>query len=124
MRRKLYNKGDIWLLALLPAALAALLLLSRRGEGAEPPRAVITEGGGEVMSVALDKDITFTLPGDGAVAFEVRGGAIAFVSSDCPDKTCVKTGFVGRPGQMSVCVPRRLLLAVRGGERDEDTVAY
>lgn len=54
---------------------------------------------------------------------EVRRGEIGIVSADCPDKICVKTGFIGDGVIPIVCVPNEVMIVVRdgGGQIDAQT---
>lgn len=113
-KRKINAKND-WLFfaAVLLAVLALCLILLLR----KPDDAVIARIYCEdklVAEVSLDKDTTFTLPDFPEVTFEVRDGAIRFLSSDCPDQICVHTGFLRTAGQFAVCLPYKLVLRVEG----------
>ena len=46
---------------------------------------------------------------------EVRGESIAVVEADCPDRICVGSGGLSRPGETAACLPHGLLLEVKGG---------
>ena len=46
------------------------------------------------------------------VYFEVQGGAIAFVSSDCPDLLCVHMGPQSQIGGFAACLPNRLFFYI------------
>lgn len=46
-------------------------------------------------------------------------GTVAFVESDCPDKVCVRTGRIGRPGEFAACVPNRFLIVIAGVDKTE-----
>lgn len=48
----------------------------------------------------------------GNSTFEISGGRVRMVSSDCPDKVCEKMGWIERPGQVIVCLPNRVILKV------------
>jgi hypothetical protein len=39
---------------------------------------------------------------------------ICFMSADCPDRLCVKTGWIDKPGQIAVCLPNRTLIKIVG----------
>jgi hypothetical protein len=60
-----------------------------------------------------------------AVQIAVRDGAVGFVHSDCPDKTCVRSGFLSLPGLSAVCLPNRVVVRV-AAEREEalDSTVY
>ncbi|MCR4399175.1 MAG: NusG domain II-containing protein [Firmicutes bacterium] len=48
----------------------------------------------------------------GRSTFEVEDGRVRMVSSDCPDKVCIRMGWVERQGQAIVCLPNRVVLKV------------
>ncbi len=41
-------------------------------------------------------------------------GRIRFAAADCPDKVCVRTGWIERAGQIAVCVPGQLIIKLEG----------
>lgn len=46
-------------------------------------------------------------------------GRIAVISADCPDRDCVRRGYISRPGESAVCLPGRLVIRISGaGEVD------
>jgi hypothetical protein len=43
---------------------------------------------------------------------------ICFMSANCPDRLCVKAGWISKPGQIAVCLPNRTLIKiVRNNDR-------
>lgn len=49
---------------------------------------------------------------------------ICFMSADCPDRLCVKTGWLSKPGQIAVCLPNRTLIKiVRNNDKTLDGMA-
>ena len=46
------------------------------------------------------------------ITFQIRDHAIRFVSSDCPDKICVNTGFLRNDLDVASCLPNRTTLLV------------
>jgi hypothetical protein len=40
-------------------------------------------------------------------------GRIKVLEADCPDKICVQTGWLTRPGDMAVCVPSRTIVMIK-----------
>ncbi len=43
-----------------------------------------------------------------------QDGKIAVVGADCPDKDCVKRGWLKKPGDSAVCLPNRLVIRITG----------
>ncbi len=72
--------------------------------------------GGETGSFSIEQepDVVFELYGD---------GSIAFLASDCPDKTCVKSGRLSRVGEYAACLPNQIYIKIVSEEkgRSEDT---
>ena len=114
-------------------ALAALTFLLGRTDAEMVSTAHVLQNGHiiEIIDLSMDGDIVLESLPD--VRFSVRGGAVAFVESDCPDQICVRSGFLNRPGQMAACLPNRLALAIvmehpaapgHPADMDVDIIAY
>lgn len=78
---------------------------------------VILEGR-ECLHLTLDEQKTgsypLELPGGQAV-LEVKNGAVRLLSQDkyfCPQKICVRAGWISKPGETIVCVPNRLVVRI------------
>lgn len=98
--------GGIFLLSLLA-------LLFFRGDSGS--RAEISIDGKLVMTVELsqdDEDISLS-DFDKNVGLRIKNHQIAFLDSDCPNKTCVAIGFIHRKGQTAVCLPNRVAITIR-----------
>ncbi len=81
-----------------------------------------------VETVALDQgvDRIFSVKGKENVVFHLfEDGSICFEKSNCPDKLCIKTGKISKPGQFAACLPNRLLLKIistNDDNRDADII--
>ena len=118
MKRRLLKKSDLWLL-IIPVLLAALLFIPNGGAA----QAVVRLNGEEVERVdmaGVEGEKRFTV---GGCEIVVTRDYAAVVGAECPDKTCVHTGKLTKPGQSAVCVPGRVTLTIEGGE-ENDAVAY
>ncbi|RNC29595.1 MAG: hypothetical protein AWM53_00210 [Candidatus Dichloromethanomonas elyunquensis] len=51
-------------------------------------------------------------------------GRIRFSESDCPNKICVKTGWLTKAGDRAVCIPSKVVISVVGQNQKMDTVSY
>ena len=92
------------------------------------------EKGGEVI-VTVDGRLAATIPlsveatlpvGEGqgfSNVIEVSGGRVRVVEADCPDRLCVRQGWIRYSGESIVCLPQKLVVAVRGTAGDMDAVA-
>lgn len=82
---------------------------------------------GELLtSISLDdvrEPYTFTVTGKdgGENLVEVRPGCIGIIYADCPDKLCVRQGFISGLGIPVVCLPNRLVIQIRPAS-DQETI--
>lgn len=94
----------------------------------------IYQDGRLLTSIALDQvqaPYTFTVTGadGGENQVEVRPGSIGILSADCPDKLCVRQGFLDAPGIPVVCLPHRLVILLRSADTPQpsenfDIISY
>lgn len=116
-QRKLFRPTDLLWAALIAAA-ALLLLLLFSPSSAKPTASIYLEDR-LLGTYSLEEDRVFSLEECPGITFEIRDGAIRFASSDCPDQTCVRTGFLSRSSQYAVCLPHRVSIRISdGGEPD------
>lgn len=54
---------------------------------------------------------------------EVEPGRIRFIDADCPDKVCIKTGWLSEPGQTAVCLPHKLMININGKNSSYDQIS-
>lgn len=114
-----FRWGDL-VVALVIVAVAAILLGTTAWSGRkEVISVVLTHEGRLVRTWDLDE-----LNKEGQVSLELGGfhyrlewadGKIRFAESDCPDKICVQTGWVGKKGSIAACVPGGVVLKVKAG---------
>ena len=132
-RRALYYNGPMKQKTLKNDILliCALLLLALAVYGA---LRLTREKGGEVI-VTVDGRLAATIPlsveatlpvGEGqgfSNVIEVSGGRVRVSDADCPDRLCVRQGWIRFGGESIVCLPHKLVVTVRGSEHDLDAVA-
>jgi len=55
----------------------------------------------------------------------IENGSVRVISSPCPEKICILTGAISRPGNWIACLPSGIFLRIegksRGGEPDAVT---
>ncbi|WP_185903644.1 NusG domain II-containing protein [Hathewaya massiliensis] len=55
---------------------------------------------------------------------EIQKGRIRFKDANCSDKVCVRSGWLSRKGDMSICLPHRIAIKILGEKEDLDEVTY
>lgn len=44
----------------------------------------------------------------------IKDESIGITEADCPDKICIREGFISKPGSTVVCLPHKVLIEVKG----------
>ena len=93
-----------------------------------PKRPVVTikQDGKTLMTLRLseEKDRTFVLPyGNSSNTIEIEDGRIRVKEAQCPDKTCVHTGWLSSSAMPIVCLPNHLVISFAESEGEVDAVA-
>lgn len=114
------NRADR-ILALAVVAVALLLgPAARLAAGLVPAASTATiSGPSGSTTVSLKEDTVVRVAGSsGPVIVVVREGTVRVSESACPDKVCVRSGAISRPGEAIVCVPNGVSVRI-GGERSD-----
>ena len=123
MKNKTLKNDILLILALLVLAGAAYgILRLTREPGNE---AAVTVDGQLVLTVPLTREATVTVGENRGFrnVVEVSGGRVRVLAADCPDRLCVRQGWIRFGGESIVCLPHKLVVTVRGSEHDLDAVA-
>ena len=110
-RQRLLTRRDALILALLAAAGILLWLFLRTG-GTAHVTARITVDGACIGEYDLTDSVqgTFTLPQAEGVVFEIGEQGIRICENDCASRQCAHTGWISRPHQTIVCLPKKLMI--------------
>ena len=86
--------------------------------------ALVEINGSEVMRISLSPDLPYRrIPVKlerGTAYLEVSNGQVRILPMDgelCPRQICSKTGWVGRPWEMIVCMPNKIMVRVVGEKK-------
>lgn len=53
----------------------------------------------------------------------VEKGKIRIIDANCPDKICVKKGWISQPGENIICLPHRLIISISGKNPKYDDIS-
>ncbi len=123
MRPKL---GDFLLAIAVMIICAALIMVFTLMQSEGAVTAVITQDGREIKRIRLDAVASpFKVELDGPYhdVVAVEKGRIRFAEADCPDRSCVHTGWLDRSGQTAACLPNRVLIKLVGAQSQVDIIS-
>lgn len=109
---KLFKPGDI-LLGISLIVIGYLVFFWFKPFSGSQSEALIQIDNNLKYELDLEKNQIFNLKEfDPAVVIEVHNQAIRIVRNDCDKKICLKMGFISKPGQVIVCVPKKILIYI------------
>ncbi len=76
------------------------------------------------LDLESEKDRTFDVKTDGGVnTIEIKDGKIRVKEADCPDKTCVRMGWLESSAMPIVCLPHGLIIEFVDADSGVDAIA-
>lgn len=115
--------GD-WLLV-LGAAAAVIASLPMLWQGGLGERAIVRLDGQVFADVDLQTRRTLTVRGPlGDTVIAVEPGRARVVSDPGLRQYCVRQGWLSRAGEIAICAPNHISLAITGRHRAYDSLTY
>jgi len=74
-----------------------------------------------VKRFLLDRNLIFDV---GNMRIEIRNKKVRVLKSNCPNKICVKSGWISKKGESIVCVPNRTLILIKGEKTNIDGITF
>ena len=85
------------------------------------------KSGGKVLytlDLSQEADRTFEIKTDsGSNILEIKDGKIRVKEADCPDKTCVRMGWLNSSAMPIVCLPHDLVIAFTDADGGVDAIS-
>ncbi|MCQ2558481.1 MAG: NusG domain II-containing protein [Oscillospiraceae bacterium] len=122
-KKKLTRSGrndGILIAVLLVVGIGSVLwwFLSRETGG----RVIIRINGQITATYSLNENGEYKL-NNGTNLLVIRNGKACMTEADCPDRICVKTGWIQYNGQTITCLPNKVTVAVEEEQSGIDLVA-
>lgn len=124
------KKGDLFILIVIVLALISYFGIKTIYKDIENKAVVIYVDGIEydriyLNSIKEEQLIHIDLKNEKFIDINVSNDGVHVSDVICPDRICVKTGFINKVGQSIVCLPNKVQIYIEGGMRaDVDGVSY
>ncbi|HRE17660.1 MAG TPA: NusG domain II-containing protein [Rhodocyclaceae bacterium] len=119
----LVRPGD-WLTFLLVGS-AVALAFPWLWQGGLGDKAVVRQAGQIVAELDLATPRTLNVSGPlGITTIAVDGGRARVLADPGPRQYCVRQGWLTRAGEIAICAPNRVSLAIVGRNRAYDSLNY
>ena len=79
------------------------------------------------ISLKLNKNKILKLKGErGYLILQIKNRKVRVLKSTCPNKICIKTGWISKVGESIICVPNRIIIKIEGIKKikSKKTVDY
>ncbi len=128
MGMNMLKKGD----AILVGVFAAVIVISTismtiyKNSGENTHKIAIIKMNDKVIKKidldTVEEPMEIELSGAYNEVILVEKGRIRFKEADCPDKLCVKFGWLSEKGDMAACIPNSALIKIEGATKKVDAV--
>jgi hypothetical protein len=115
-----FKKGDLFIVLLIALIALSTLIWSHfnvGGKQGDSLIAVITRDGKVTNKIDLNKvqEPQYIKFEDGIhLTVLAEKGKIRVLDADCPDKICVKYGWLTKPGDQAICMPSKTIVKIEG----------
>ena len=93
----------------------------------------LASGGEPFVSISVNSEEYETIPlteannnfrreikgANGLTVIEILDQRVRVISSACPDKLCVHSGWIDKPGQILVCLPNKVVVRIISDEQQD-----
>lgn len=55
---------------------------------------------------------------------QIKSGRVRFIESPCPNKICIRHGWLKRQGAVSACVPNQVMINITGADQEYDAIIF
>jgi hypothetical protein len=128
---KKVTKGDKFLIiTIVIISVISLIFINKSVSSYEEKYISIQVDGKEVKRIKFDSSLVGkTIPIKteyGYNLLEIGEDKVRVIEADCPEQLCVKQGYISRVGEAIVCLPNRLVVEIKGGEKEMeiDGISY
>jgi hypothetical protein len=123
--RSTLKRGDKVIIFLL-VVFAAFFAFEKYALSNNKISSVIIRSDGEII-----KNIPITNNGEyiikskeGELTCIIKDQKVEVVESTCPDKLCMKQGWISKQGESIICLPNRISITIVGGNKAIDSTTY
>lgn len=126
--KKLFSRAD-FILILVLSVICVILFIPRFITTSKSQTAVIYKNGKVIERIDLNSvknSYNISLDSKPNSIVQVDKGRIRYKVSHCPDKLCVKSGWLSKVGDTSACLPAKTMIVIEGQTQKDapDAISY
>lgn len=115
------KKGDLLIIATVVLLVATSLVFPLFFKKSSPAKVTVTVAGEKTQEFPLDKDIETKIETEnGYNVLKIEDGKADIISADCYSNDCVHQRKISKNGEMIVCLPHKLVVAITSNTEGEN----
>lgn len=116
------KKKDIIIIAVVLILIVQAILINKFINSGKAATVQVFVGDKLYRELPLNKDTTLEVnENNGKNTIKIHDNGVEMTFADCPDKVCVKTGYINKPGQSIVCLPHKVNVKIISDEENSGT---
>lgn len=121
-KRNFYNKRDLIVIVIIFMLAFSLFYGYSLYHKGDSEYVQIVYNSQVIKELSLYEDTEYTPDINNNIIIEIKDNKVHFKHSDCPDKICMKTGWLSKAGQTAVCLPNKLSVVIKADEKKDNAI--
>ena len=121
------KKRDLILIALIAIVIGQLIIMNKFINSEKPDKVEIYYDNKLYQECSINDTKRINIKsGDVYNIISIHDKGVEMTHANCPDKVCVKPGFINKPGQSIVCIPHKInikIVSQDSSKKDEEILA-
>lgn len=121
------KKRDLILIAIIAIVIGQLIIMNKFINSEKPDKVEIYYDNKLYQECSINDTKRINIKsGDVYNIISIHDKGVEMIHANCPDKVCVKTGFINKPGQSIVCIPHKInikIVSQDSSKKDEEILA-
>jgi len=123
--RSTLKKGDKIIVFLLVLFVAFFIFERYVFSKSKVQSIIIRSDGSIVKDIPLKDNGEYLIKSkEGELTFIIQSQEVKVIESTCPDKLCIKQGWISKQGESIICLPNRISITITGGNNVVDSTTY
>lgn len=114
------KKRDIILIAIIAIVIGQLIIINKFVNSEKADKVLVYFNNKLYQECSINDTKTISIKSGGVDnVISIHDKGVEMTHANCPDKVCVKTGFINKSGQSIVCIPHKINIKIVPADSEE-----
>lgn len=114
------KKRDIILIAIIAIVIGQLIIINKFVNSEKADKVLVYFNNKLYQECSINDTKTISIKSGGVDSvISIHDKGVEMTHANCPDKVCVKTGFINKSGQSIVCIPHKINIKIVPADSEE-----